>query len=325
MDLSSLVSVFTWTPELDRLYRRLIPGTGRTVVEVAETLRIAPDDLREQMATLVDRGLVEVDEADVLTVAEPGAAVTHMISAQGALMSAMSDQLRLITSTLPALLDAGPYAARHESDRVAGEVVDGTDPASLLTEWVRTSTGSISILRPGRAEIPGESALMQAVDEAIAQGRVVRSVHETSVLSEVPGMLEERVALGEQVRVVPHLLTRMAIVGDWRVLVPEPLGVGSARRVVLRQPAVVQLCQAWFDLLWERGTPVLDPRAAQDRRQRRTVLLAQLANGVKDEQIARNLDVSLRTVRRAVADLLDELGVETRFQAGVEAARRGWL
>lgn len=325
MDLSSLTSVFTWTPELDRLYRKLIPGTGRTAGDVAEALRMAPDDLREQMTPLVDRGLVEVDEGGVLTVTEPGAAVTHMMSAQSAVMSAMSDQLRQITSTLPALLDAGPYSARHETDRVAGEVIDGTNPAQVLTDWVTTSTGSISILRPGRAEIPGESGLMQAVDEALAKGRVVRSVHETSVLSEVPGMLEERVARGEQVRVVPHVLTRMAIVGDWRALVPEPLGMGSARRVVLRQPAVVQLCQAWFDLLWERATPVLDPRAAQDRRQRRSVLLAQLANGVKDEQIARNLDVSLRTVRRAVADLLAELGVETRFQAGVEAARRGWL
>ena len=35
------------------------------------------------------------------------------------------------------------------------------------------------------------------------------------------------------------------------------------------------------------------------------------------------LGVSLRTVRRRVADLMDELGAATRFQAGMEAARRG--
>ena len=54
-------------------------------------------------------------------------------------------------------------------------------------------------------------------------------------------------------------------------------------------------------------------------------LLRQLAAGAKDEQIARTLGLSLRTVRRRVADLLIELGVDTRFQAGVEAVRRGWL
>ena len=42
-------------------------------------------------------------------------------------------------------------------------------------------------------------------------------------------------------------------------------------------------------------------------------------------ELAQALGVSLRTVRRRVAHLLIELGVDSRFQAGVEAARRGWL
>ena len=41
--------------------------------------------------------------------------------------------------------------------------------------------------------------------------------------------------------------------------------------------------------------------------------------------VARNLGLSLRTVRRRIAALMNDLGVDTRFQAGVEAARRGWL
>jgi len=57
----------------------------------------------------------------------------------------------------------------------------------------------------------------------------------------------------------------------------------------------------------------------------RRFLLQELAAGARDEQIARSLGLSLRTVRRRVADLLIERGVDTRFQAGVEAVRRGWL
>ena len=37
------------------------------------------------------------------------------------------------------------------------------------------------------------------------------------------------------------------------------------------------------------------------------------------------LGVSLRTVRRRVAQLMAELGAGTRFQAGMEAVRRGLL
>ena len=57
----------------------------------------------------------------------------------------------------------------------------------------------------------------------------------------------------------------------------------------------------------------------------RGFLLQQLAAGAQDEQIARRLGVSLRTVRRRGADLMSELGAESRFQAGVEAAKRGWI
>jgi DNA-binding NarL/FixJ family response regulator len=54
-------------------------------------------------------------------------------------------------------------------------------------------------------------------------------------------------------------------------------------------------------------------------------LLALMAAGLKDEVVARRLGLSLRTVRRRIANLMDELGADTRFQAGLEAARRGWL
>jgi DNA-binding NarL/FixJ family response regulator len=54
-------------------------------------------------------------------------------------------------------------------------------------------------------------------------------------------------------------------------------------------------------------------------------LLEMLASGAKDEQIARALGMSLRTVRRRIASLMAELGADSRFQAGIEAVRRGWL
>lgn len=54
-------------------------------------------------------------------------------------------------------------------------------------------------------------------------------------------------------------------------------------------------------------------------------LLALMAQGLKDEVVARRLGLSLRTVRRRIAHLMAELDATTRFQAGIEAVRRGWL
>ncbi|MFC7641848.1 helix-turn-helix domain-containing protein [Streptosporangium lutulentum] len=54
-------------------------------------------------------------------------------------------------------------------------------------------------------------------------------------------------------------------------------------------------------------------------------MLALLAAGLKDDAIARQLDVSLRTVQRRVRSLCDHLGAGTRFQAGLLAAHQNLL
>jgi DNA-binding NarL/FixJ family response regulator len=54
-------------------------------------------------------------------------------------------------------------------------------------------------------------------------------------------------------------------------------------------------------------------------------VVQQLLSGATDITASRLLGLSPRTYSRRVSELLDYLGVESRFQAGVEAARRGWL
>ena len=60
-----------------------------------------------------------------------------------------------------------------------------------------------------------------------------------------------------------------------------------------------------------------------DRRDAR--ILSLLSDGRSDATIARQSGVSLRTVERRVRALMDRLDAKTRFQAGAQAARRGWI
>jgi DNA-binding NarL/FixJ family response regulator len=48
-----------------------------------------------------------------------------------------------------------------------------------------------------------------------------------------------------------------------------------------------------------------------------------LADGATDRGIARVLAVAPRTVTRRISELFVELGVESRFQAGIAAHRLG--
>ena len=47
--------------------------------------------------------------------------------------------------------------------------------------------------------------------------------------------------------------------------------------------------------------------------------------GAKDEAIARELGIGVRTLRRRMSHLMGLLDAETRFQAGMQAVRRGWV
>ena len=54
-------------------------------------------------------------------------------------------------------------------------------------------------------------------------------------------------------------------------------------------------------------------------------ILLLLAGGATDDKISRHLRISPRTTQRRVRALMEALGAQTRFQAGVQAARRRWI
>jgi DNA-binding CsgD family transcriptional regulator len=118
---------------------------------------------------------------------------------------------------------------------------------------------------------------------------------------------------------VPHAYT---VFGEELVLACTEWGVVTDDLVAIRSPLLVQALIAIFDAAWRVGLPV--PHSSRDAGLDDR-LLAMLAAGLKDEAIARNLRISLRTVRRRVAALMESVGAQTRFQLGSAAERRGLL
>jgi DNA-binding CsgD family transcriptional regulator len=97
-------------------------------------------------------------------------------------------------------------------------------------------------------------------------------------------------------------------------------GSGS---VLVRSRPMVRALIALADLLWDLGSPFPRTAAGRASEKRDLTILALLATGAPDATIARQTGVSQRTVERRVRALMDQLGAGTRFQAGVQAARRG--
>lgn len=317
-----LAAALGLAPDLEELYRQVLPGSGRSLLDVAGGMLLEPDELRDRLAPLVERDVVRLS-GGMLDVAPPAVALARYVAQRGALLAGLAGDLDRVSGLLPTLATDGDRPLADGGD--LGDVLTDAEVVPTIVAWMREGTGEVCFLRPDQWLLPSESDMAQAVRRALDQGRRVRAIYPARAVREAPALLTARARAGEEIRIAPEVMTRMAVVSPHRAMLPERLGTGGARRLALRQPALVDLAQAYFEYEWDRAAAVPALDRGDARPDLRRLLLAQLAEGVKDEQIARNLDVSLRTVRRRVAALMVELGVDTRFQAGVEAVRRGWL
>jgi len=95
-----------------------------------------------------------------------------------------------------------------------------------------------------------------------------------------------------------------------------------------RRPGVIASLLELFESVWRTAAPldVGHPiEAGTGLSDTERTLLTMLADGATDETAAKKLGVSLRTVRRIVADLMRRLDAGSRFEAGIKAAKNGWL
>jgi DNA-binding CsgD family transcriptional regulator len=290
-------------------------------------LGTSADDLALSLQPLLERGLVLLD-GDRVRVVSLTSALSTMVTAEAENAAKVRERLEHLSRAIPYLTAAvtrpGPGEVT-DVNALDGEISSGGNALKLLTALIENSRGDLLWLRPDTWRAPREEAITAVVAAAVATGRRSRAIYPVLALDEARDMLRARAQAGEQVRVLADLPTRMMILGTTHVVLPEPLGYADEPRLLIRQPAIVRGLTLLFEHMWDRASPVPDLEQARTRTDRRRFLLHQLAAGAKDEQIARSLGISLRTVRRSVAELLQELGVETRFQAGVEAVRRGWL
>jgi hypothetical protein len=311
--------------EDERRYQQIVLLSGASVREIAATLRVEPEQVPEVLAVLSDRGIVRIHD-DRVVVLRADQALAAAITREAAAADHARDRLDDLARAVPLLVAAGTRPGPGEVEDVQpldGEVSSGGNALALLTAMIEQSRGDLLFLRPDAWLMARESAISQVVARAVESGRRSRAVYPLRALHEAPKILQNRVDAGEDVRLIDDLPTRLMILGVTHAIVPEPLGFADSPRLLVRQGALVAALTLLFELYWEKALPVTElsgPRGSE-----RTFLLRQPLSGAKDEQIARTMGLSLRTIRRRIAELMIELGADTRFQAGAEAVRRGWL
>jgi DNA-binding CsgD family transcriptional regulator len=135
------------------------------------------------------------------------------------------------------------------------------------------------------------------------------------------GDLVAAVAAGDEVRLHPEPPLRLLLVdGECAVF---PVDTGDLV-YVLHGTGLVAPLVVLFEQVWAAATR-LGRRPAEHDEARLRRVVTMLAEGHKDEAVARRMGVSVRTARRLITASVDRLQAQSRFQAGVLAVRAGWI
>ncbi|MFJ8888752.1 LuxR C-terminal-related transcriptional regulator [Streptomyces sp. NPDC102402] len=201
------------------------------------------------------------------------------------------------------------------AERVAGLLVSATDEVALLDRPPYAGRAADGMPTPLNMTDP----VRRGVRVKVVVDREGLSFH-----GRARG-LDELAAHGVQIRVGTDLPTKLITV-DRRVTLLPPTDAAdpTASALLVSDSLLSHALVPLFEAVWEHATPIgSDPHGQITEEERE--LLTMLASGLKDEAIARRLDIHVHTVRRRISRLMQVLNVETRFQAGVQAVLRGWL
>ncbi|MFI7450548.1 LuxR C-terminal-related transcriptional regulator [Nonomuraea sp. NPDC049714] len=320
-------------PTQTALYAAVLRLHRATSSELAAAMDDPVEKVGRELDDLVRLGVVDEESGEYLA-RHPAAALGRLIAER---LDRLAEESRRIDSALGSIrglirdYDAG---RDYQSGPFPVELVSGADVLYESVVGMAVQAPPMTLL----SAIPDERTMIDFARKyadtwinAQRQGLLlVRAVIPvgTLVLPGVRDQLTRMIEAGGQVRTLDQVPSWFVAAGPDAAGLPALWGGNLPDHAynfyLMRTPIVVGMLHSLFDELWGRAVPL--PWLPSGREGGGMVQVLRLAaQGMCDESIARHLGVSVRTVRARFADAMSELGAQSRFHAGVEAARRGWL
>lgn len=316
-------------PEQEQVYQALIDQPSSTVREIVAVSHMARRKVQAALSTLETRGLLS------RTPRQPSTYIpTPPVTAIELLVLQRQEDLarvRLAATTLDERL-------RTSSSETRTSLVEAVFGQQAMVQRFRqlqmaAKEELLVFDKPPYAMAPGQPN--DGEIDALRRGVRVRAIYDRESLT-VPGMLaeiEQLVEAGEEARATSGLPMKVAVADRRLGLMPlRPAEPRLEAAIFISESPLLDAIMMLFDTLWERANHLTfstdkQPTSEDDGELSATDhrVLALLATGYDDATIARTLRMGDRTVGRHIRRLMDILHVQSRFQLGAEAARRGWL
>jgi len=299
-----------------------------TVPECCTTVDMLPAEADKRILRLSERrllrpSLTDPDKYEAVSPELAAAELAAPMQARAHQLMLDSEAVRRELSTLSSMYRASQrkYFA-YASTEV---LVDGDRVRQRLKDLATQVQSSLLAAHPTMPPPAAMRAGFELDRQMLSRGVQFRSVYPHTARRQhdaVEYMLLLQ-GLGAHVRTAPVIPARMILMDEEVAIVPIKPAQGTGA-VVLRDPPVLDFLVRVFEHIWERAAPVTTPEYDEHVFEEIELsIMSELAHGRTDEAIARRLGISTRTLRRYLTMLCTRLGVETRFQLGMAAARAG--
>ncbi|WKD33863.1 helix-turn-helix transcriptional regulator [Streptomyces xanthophaeus] len=314
------------------VYRTMLSRPEGGVADWADSLGLPADAVRDALDRLSRLALVRRSTEDHTQVrpVNPLLGLEALLAQQQAELAA--HQQRVEASRAVVAETMAQFAHQYAPGAGAGfHYVAGVDAIREQIEILTTQVQEEFLtFAPGGPQTPENMVASRPLNlRLLEQGIRMRTVYLDSIRRDAPTVAhaEWLVAHGGMIRTAPSLPNRLILVDQRIALIATDSQNTGAGAVMVENAGTITLISALFESVWQSAQPlgVSPERAPEDLTSHQAEVLRLMARGLTDDAIAHQLGVSARTVRRTVSGLLTQLEARSRFQAGVEAVRRGHL
>lgn len=311
------------------VYAGLAGRASATELELAAVCSMPLDEVSAAVRTLAEGGFVRISDEGprLVSMLHPGAGVAATITcseerasselARLADLRLLSAELARVHADLRAERDAGSF---ERLDDAHATVTRLHELNHLTEDEILTCVP----MKPHLSALDGARAEDAAL---LARGVRVRAIYLRACQNE-PAIMEYLQWMhlqGASVRLAPTLPTRLQIFDRRTAVVARSPEGTQAGAIVVHSEGLVAALLRLFDMSWAAAqAPFGLPPTAGDLAAQERELVRLLGRGMKDETVARKMGVSVRTVRRSIAELSDRLQASSRFELGVRCAEQGW-
>ncbi|MCX5195977.1 helix-turn-helix transcriptional regulator [Streptomyces sp. NBC_00249] len=325
---SLLILGLTATEE--RIYRHFLRNPGTLGEDIHVLLHSPREEVESAQERLIGLGLLHSDQA-ALFATDPETAVGRLTDLQ---LRVLHEQLQQVTQSRHLIAD---LKAEQGAKSLAPQGVERLAVLSQIRDRIDDlaffAREEILSVEPYSALTAENIVHARPLDtRCLRRGVRIRSVVRKEALDHPPTVayLRELTAQGASIRVAESFSERILVYDRQTALVPVDPEDTSRGALVTQQAGLVANILALFQKIWDQavdlsvltddGSEAAGVLSEIERR-----VLEELCRVGKDETGARNLDISVRTYRRHVADVLRILGASSRPHAALLAREKGWI